>query len=45
MDGPWYESQGPDLTYVKNDINNNFADYSQRFPNLTHNSIKQTFRF
>lgn len=41
MDGPWYESQGPDMTYVKNDINNNFADYSQRFPNLTHDSIKQ----
>ena len=41
MDEPFYESQGPDMEYVKNDINHNFTDYSQRFPQLSSESIKQ----
>ena len=41
MDGPWYESQGPDMTYVKNDIHRNIDTYLLRFPQITREFIEK----
>jgi len=43
MDEPWYESQGPNIEYAKNDIYSNINMYLSRFPQLTSENIKQIF--
>ena len=43
MDEPWYESQGPNIEYAKNDIYSNINMYLSRFPKLTSENIKQIF--
>ena len=41
MDGPWYESQGPNMAYVKNDIHRNIDTYLSRFPQITREFIEK----
>ena len=43
MDEPWYESHGPDMAYVKNDIHRNIDTYSSRFPLISREFMKKIF--